>query len=261
MPLPTSDRVVYETDTLAEVICQLRFPPILRIEKETPADFQDRIRKEYPLFREQTGIATPPGLPKEIANILKAQQKQPASYEFLSEDGSHVLTLNRDFLALKSSNYGSWRESFRAKLEASVNALTEVYSPAFFSRIGLRYVNVIDRERLKLKDANWKDLLREHIAGELNDSDIASGIFLLAHETGFLLEDVPGKVTLRHGLSTHEKSGAQAFIIDSDFHIDDRTEIPDAFSRLDEFNIRAGRLFRWCITDRLHTAMEPSEPR
>ena len=41
-------RQIYRRRQLLEVICQLRFPDILKIESTAPAEFQDQIRAEYP---------------------------------------------------------------------------------------------------------------------------------------------------------------------------------------------------------------------
>ena len=44
------EHVNYGRAQLAEVICQLRFPTILRIGAAEPADFQERIRENYPRY-------------------------------------------------------------------------------------------------------------------------------------------------------------------------------------------------------------------
>ncbi len=54
MPFPEVQRVIYRKNPLEQVICQFRFPAILRIDTETPADFQERIRNDFPQFAEQT---------------------------------------------------------------------------------------------------------------------------------------------------------------------------------------------------------------
>ena len=41
-------RTHYRTAPAHEVICQLRFPPILSINTTEPADFQEAIRTEFP---------------------------------------------------------------------------------------------------------------------------------------------------------------------------------------------------------------------
>ena len=56
MPFPETDRVIYAHNPLEQVICQFRFPPILRIDSELPAQFQDRIRHEFPSLIEKSGL-------------------------------------------------------------------------------------------------------------------------------------------------------------------------------------------------------------
>ena len=53
MPFPNVPRVTYRNNPLVQVICQLRFPPILKIDAEVPADFQESIRKDFPKFSER----------------------------------------------------------------------------------------------------------------------------------------------------------------------------------------------------------------
>ena len=40
MAPPEAEWVIYETNPLHEVICQVRFPRILKLETETPIEFQ-----------------------------------------------------------------------------------------------------------------------------------------------------------------------------------------------------------------------------
>ena len=58
MVFPNFERVVYKKNPLEEVICQLRFPPILRIDSGNAADFQDVIRQDYPLYSEASDLQT-----------------------------------------------------------------------------------------------------------------------------------------------------------------------------------------------------------
>ena len=46
-------------------------------------------------------------------------------------------------------------------------------------------------------------------------------------------------------------------MIDADFYDDKQTELANALTRLDSLNKQSGYFFRWCIRERLHTAMRP----
>lgn len=50
MPFPQTERVQYKKSPLIEVISQLRFPPVLKIDSVSPANFQDEIRSDFPYF-------------------------------------------------------------------------------------------------------------------------------------------------------------------------------------------------------------------
>ena len=56
MPFPEVDRVIYTTNPLDREICQLRFPPILKIDTEIPSQFQDKLRSEYPNLSESKEV-------------------------------------------------------------------------------------------------------------------------------------------------------------------------------------------------------------
>src|SRR4051794_35988880 len=51
MAFPDAPRVLYEINPLDEVVCQLKFPPVLRIDAEMPVGFQEAIRAQFPLYR------------------------------------------------------------------------------------------------------------------------------------------------------------------------------------------------------------------
>ncbi len=254
---PESPRVIYDKNPLEEVICQLKFPPILRIESESPAAFQESIRGSYPLFSERPRerLPVPDEVAKLIAENIPLALANP-SYEFASADAAWKITLTRDFLALTSTKYQKWEE-FCEYLETPLNALTEIYSPSFYTRIGLRYRDVIKRSELGLGGFGWRSLLKPHITGELSLEEIAPRIKHVAREIVIVLEDETSKVRIRHGLARSGKNGEECYVVDSDFFRSQRTEAGNVNELLATFNRQAGRLFRWCITEQLHKAMGP----
>ena len=260
MPFPPSNREVYRKNPLDEVICQLRFPTILQVATENPAQFQNAIRHKYPLYNREGPLSA--GLPKEIADILAAvpvpMGLQQSEHRFLTEDESRIITLTQDFIAIAEKEYSSW-ESCRTEVGNAESAFREIYQPSFYSRIGLRYRDVVDRNELGLEDCPWSELLNPHIAGVLGADDLKDEPQDIRTQSLIRLPEVPGGfVRLSHGLSQRPEERTQVYLIDADFYTEERSELDDAFAKLDSFNEIAGRLFRWAVTDRLRNALEPS---
>lgn len=260
MPFPETDRVIYRRNPLEEVICQLRFPTILRIGQQTPADFQESVRDEYPLFAEQVGGpgVLPPDIPREVQALLEQSLQAAAQriYEFLSADNKWKVTLTRDWVALSTHDYVRW-EPFRERLARVREALVQHYQPAFLSRIGLRYRDVIKRSVLELHGTAWSALLAPHIVGELAAGQVSDSIEHAAREVRIRLRGDRRRVMIRHGIARASPEAEECFVIDADFFTDTRTEPNNAGDVLSYFNQQAGRLFRWCICQRLHDAMGP----
>jgi hypothetical protein len=130
-PFPVSPRVIYAVNPLVEVVCQLRFPPILRVDSEPPAAFQEHIRSQYPVLLPRTDGTQelPAGLPSQVAERLRssiAARNRRVGYDFISADGVWTAGLTREFLALGTSRYERW-EAFRAQLTRPLEALLPLH--------------------------------------------------------------------------------------------------------------------------------------
>lgn len=255
---PEAPRVIYRRNPLIEVICQVRFPPILRIDAEPPAAFQERVRRKYPLFRERSPdklVELPPWTPRDLVEPLLRSigPSLPKTYDFVSADETWRISLTREFLALTTNKYRRWEE-FRERLSDSLAVLQEMYEPAFFTRVGLRYQDLIKRSALGLQDKSWGALLRPRIAGLLAEGEPEGAVREALSQVLLEFPGGAGKLRLRHGLA---RDGEECYLIDSDFFQDVKTEIDDALGKLDWFNQQARRFFRWCITDELHRALGP----
>jgi len=269
MPLPDTGRVIFKRNPLIEVVCQLRFPPILRIEAEVPADFQECIRKEFPNYSKSPSIKVegPSNLPEDVpsdlirqfdAIKLSAQSSAYRNHEFSSEDGSWKLTLARTFIALTTTKYERW-ERFSEKLERPLEALLKIYEPAYFTRVGLRYIDIICRSELNLKDVAWSELLRPFILGLISTTELGDSIRDYQGSYEINLDDQESVVRLVTKLVNKADNGEECFVIDSDLFVMKKIELRDAVERLRFFNIRASRLIQWCMTERLFKALEPQK--
>ena len=261
MPFPDSPRVIYGKTPLAEVACKLRFPPILRIDSELPVRFQEAIRTEYPSYKDvaSTNTPFPANFPPELSKMIQGMgmmRQSGAMHEFADSDGWWRVTLTRESLELKATQYRRWEE-FRGRLVTLNDTLREVYQPASFVRVGLQYVDIIRRSSLGLQSVPWSELLKPQIAGELSAAEVADQIDSASRQVHVRLDDRDRFVTIKSGIALAEGDKEKCFLIDSEFHTHSRTEISDVLTTLDTFNRLAGRLFRWCIQRRLHEALEP----
>lgn len=257
MNLPEFERVIYKHNPLVEVVCQLRFPPILKISHQEPVEFQDAIRSKYPLFEINRAQ-----LPSEISQVVQQlglPLQSDVAYSFKSEDQRWILSLTKDFIALTTSSYERY-EQFKQRIEEALEIFEAIYKPSFYTRIGLRYQDLIIRSKLGIGDRNWSELIAKHIASELYEPSFSSSIQTIVKS--LVLNTEIGLINLNHGLVNVKEPQVGneeiAYLFDADFYTEQRIESNrDVWNVLSQFNQSAGRLFRWSITDTLHNAMQP----
>jgi uncharacterized protein (TIGR04255 family) len=253
MPFPEKERVIYQINPIEEATCQLRFPPILKIDTELPSEFQDRIRGKYPFYKTQAAVNLPGALSSQWMLPIGPNQN---IHEFASKDGNWSLSLTREYLSLTCRRYERWEE-FKEHLSEPLSVLDKLYTPAVFVRIGLQYRNVIHRSKLGLTNVGWDRLLQPWIAGAFTRPEVASNIDISVSQWSIRLSNGQSRVQVLHGLSSHVLTQELCYSIDADFYDQQQTEPRHAIERLDFLNNQARLFFRWCITEELHEAMQP----
>ena len=236
-------RIIYETNQLGEVICQLRFPEILTIETELPAQFQEAIRGQFPHYQ---------------VRREKFGNQERNNYQFMSDDGAWRINLTSGFISLSTVRYAQW-EDFAAKLDAPLAAFIQIYKPACFDRVGLRYLNFISRQKLGLEGVPFRELIKPEYLGLLAKDTISeeattcSGVDMetaIAGGARLKLHAGPGKVTLGGKPDEEIK-----FILDLDLYISAKVPVNLSAGALQTLHGQAYGIFRDAITDRLHEAM------
>ncbi len=265
MPFKEVERVIYERNPLIEVICQMRFPRILSINEKAPADFQDKIRKIFPLFEEQTeqeqqfAFDAIPGETPSLPRFIQSESNK--NYRFSTEDNLWHINLTSRFLALSTSNYRKW-EDFKKILEKPMQALLEVYQPVFFERIGLRYVNAFNRDILGVSDLPWHKLIRPFALGMLSNPDVCEEVKGYSGTTELAVStDMTAKINTTLGYvngASDILANSLSFIVDSDLYYGKKAieEVDDSLELLHKTSTKLIRAF---ITDRLHELMGPEK--
>ncbi|AIE72585.1 MULTISPECIES: TIGR04255 family protein [unclassified Synechocystis] len=257
MNLPEFERVIYKHNPLVEVVCQLRFPTILKISHQEPVEFQDMIRFKYPLF-ETTRAQLPPEI-SQVVQQLGLPLQSDTAYSFKSEDQRWSISITKDFIAITTVSYERY-EQFKQRLEEVLEIFESIYKPSLYTRIGLRYQDLIIRSKLGIEDKDWSELIAKHIASELYEPNLSSSIQTIVKS--LVLKTEGGQINLNHGLvnvkEPQKNNDEIAYLFDSDFYTEQKIGGKrDVWNVLNQFNQSAGRLFRWSITDTLHNAMQP----
>jgi uncharacterized protein (TIGR04255 family) len=145
-------------------------------------------------------------------------------------------------------------------IEVAREALEAIYAPAFYSRVGLRYKNIIDKEKIGLSEESWHGLLKSPLIGILGAEELASDLVGIQTHSLIKIDEVPGGfVTLRHGLRETKPRETKVYTVDVDFFTEERSKGADVSKILDRFNRLTGNFFRWAITKKLHNALDPEE--
>jgi uncharacterized protein (TIGR04255 family) len=255
-PFPPAPRVFYRKAPLVQVTCQVRFPTILRVE-DRPADFQERVRKILPLVERPVHVPLPPQLPPEIAQTFRAQLGF-AGWRFLTDDKTTTLGLSSDSLVLSTTKYTTWGD-FLIQWRPGLSALVDIYSPDHFSRVSLRYQDFILREDIGLGSTPWSELLRKELLGEIAVPQIERYVEDASRMLRVRLPADDSTMVLQHGIGKQEGDNRVGYLIDLDFAATARTETHNVEPTLAKLHGNVWRAFRWCITRKLHEALEPDE--
>jgi uncharacterized protein (TIGR04255 family) len=257
MPLKEVQRVIYDQNPLVEVVFQARIPRYLPIEAEPPSEFQKLVVSEYPMYEQRNMlqiVLTASGqgqaqTPSEIVGRMHA---------FVSTDKNWSILLSADAIHFSTRDYKRW-EDFKARLRKTLEAFLAIYPLPVLTRIGLKYQNVISREKLKLEGKPWSELLQPQIAAEFSYGALdESEILARQTQVRLKLED-DYMLLLRHGLVTHKETQKLAYLIDGDFFTEQQRalKLDDTLATADRLHAHSHQLFRWCISDALHAAMGP----
>ena len=257
----TETRCVYRRNQLAEVICQLRFPEILTIEANIPVQFQDTIREDFPRYsvRKEAPAPTLTGTP---GNFRMENQPQTNNYQFVSADGIWRVNLTSKFISLACCRYNGW-EDFAAKLDKPLAAFIKIYRPAFFERVGLRYLNFISRRDLDLEGTPFRELLQPQYLGLLADDQVA--------EQATSRNSVDAELGIRGGCRAKIHAGPGLvkrngqsdpeikFVFDMDLYMQGNVAVNLSAGALQTLHGQAFPIFRGAITDTMHDALEPEQ--
>lgn len=236
---------------LVRVIAQMRFSPILTIEKkEVVSSFQEAIREIYPTLKPDhtRNVFVDP------KNLPLVQSELQITWRFIDITNSWRVSLANNFLALETTAYSS-RSDFLHRLEKILTALHETFDLKTIEKFGLRYIDRLSGEDLK----NVSSFFRTEMTG-LYDSTVKNNIQQTINESVFKIDDQDEYIIARWGLvpanqtfdpSAIEPIIEESWILDLDMSLSKEREfsILSVMKEAQQFSERLYTFFRWSVTD------------
>ncbi len=226
--VPDVERVEFERNFIRLTVCELRFPTLLELEQECPPAFQKALRKLYPHYERAADISLHPS----------GGRDSEARYIFRSLKRDWTVSLRSSAFALETQAYENF-EDFLKRLAWVVQQAAEIIDSDFFTRVGLRYVNVIP---VKGDPSGW---LRDDIIKPLTDNVLGNPAKYWQNISGATTD---GQYNFRHGLEDGLEDN-RSYILDFDFYREE-VAVKELENFLVAFNAQNFKLFRWAIGDK-----------
>lgn len=239
---PHAQEIKLNNPPLKEVICQVRFPLILKIQRELPESFQEQVREYFPNVKLESGIFVElPGLEPEP----KGARIQPTIYRFNDLSNTTSISIAPDFYALSTTSYTTWHD-FQEKLFILKKAFNETYQQEYVNRIGLRFINSFNFKNTHT--ASLKELLA------LFQPSLVASIQTdcwqqpaLLHQQIHLIANDDEKLTLQIIFRTENEQ--PEIVLDLDYFSEQTRTRPDIPILLTRFHDALYDAFRWCVTE------------
>lgn len=233
---------------LVRVLAQVKFPEIASVtRRDFIGPFQEAIRTDYPILREERGVALTIG-PEGVAQTAGEQV-----WRFHSADGQWRVSLAPTFLAIETDAYTS-RSDFFDRFAQVVGATADHLSPAFWERLGVRYIDRVEGDEVLAK---LPALVRPEVLGIAADH-VEENLQMLLSQAQFALPD-DVQLVARTGVMPADTTfdptlpGAEGRTWTLDLDVSITTQAPFDQEVLveqgRELAARAYRFFRWAVTE------------
>ncbi len=135
---------------LRGVLCVLNFQTILKVSEESGiASFQDAIRSTYPELRKLTTheLEIRPDTAGHVIDTPRIVSFPV--WQFVDATGDWTVSLSRSSLSVETNGDGYiGRNSLIDRFTSAVEALHAAFDPVISTRLGVRYLNFFDNDKL-----------------------------------------------------------------------------------------------------------------
>lgn len=236
-------RVIYKNNPLERVLIQLKFPPILLIDSQEPAEFQEKIRSSFPYYD---------SLINKLSNNNELRDIKKSYFFKKNQNGNgYIIILNRDSISLNTNKYDKW-ENFKKNFQLALDSFECIYKPNLYTRIGLRYTDIISRKKLKKTEYSWKDLINEKYLGFISEE------FEIIYNKNQYIIRLDKKNNIANISTSIEKRDYDnnCFCIDTDLSFIGEVKSNEIEKRIDCLHSYSRPIFRDIITEKLHKILK-----
>ena len=243
---------------LADVICQLRFPEISAIGAEPPEQFRSMVADLYPNYTVHKEVL-PPKISGNNGQLNISTPPAVYNHQFTSSDGNWRINMTNGFFSIACTRYDRW-ESFANRLDKPLALFIQLYRPASFTRVGLRYLNFISRKQLSLEGVPFRELIDPAYLGYLGKEGVEEqGVLQSTVDTQFALSGgCLAKIHAGPGMTAvaGQKDPEVKFVLDLDFFMNGNIPVNVSVGALQTLHSQAFPVFRGAVTDKLMNALK-----
>jgi uncharacterized protein (TIGR04255 family) len=221
-------------------LAQVRFAPVYAVEQSAQiAEFQKRLGKRY--------------VAQQISREAKSQGGAPGESTWLFRDSERgwTVSITSASLGLEAEAYVDFND-FAAELKQVLQDLEAVFEPGTEVRLGVRYINRIEDDRLPKRGIAF--FVNEQLAGPVG-RDLGNELQHSLCELRF--RERGAWVVVRHGLIE-----PTAYLLDFDHFVEGEKDFSpsDIVRRVNRFHGLIERLFVWSLSERYLKELKGTRP-
>lgn len=229
----------YRKNFLRQSVCELRFPTLMEIgESKAPASFVSALRKKFPIYE----------LINETLIGGNSQSSSTNVHVFRTVNGNQAISLKQHAITIEADKYPGF-DVMRDLILQVVSAAIPVIDSEIFTRIGLRYVNLINCQ--SSPEDGW---INPHLIAPIIHSELG---YVNDYSSRMVFSDEGGGCHFQHGIKFKPNASDDTpdYLLDIDSYTGSETPINDVARVLDALHERAHKIFEWSIADKTREAM------
>ena len=223
----------YKLNFLKQAVCELRFPTLMELgDTRPPAALVAALRKEYPHLE----------LANQVTIGVGAATGSSNAHIFRSSKLTWTVSLNQSSLSIETTAYPGYPQ-MRERILRVVDAAAKIIDSDFFTRVGLRYINVIDVDEDPTDGWVNPELVQPILSRQFTGiQEYAGRLQLMAEDGGCLLQHgIRLKQAARDG-----KVSSPEYLLDIDSYRNEVT-LSDTAAALDAMHAQAFDVFDWSL--------------